>query len=94
MFGRDYSYICLLASSAEIKLYQLLPPINQMGSFHKTLGFCSPFKPAAVIGFLWLADCCLCCAGSPMCLGVAYGKESAAISLPLKVFLALAICRQ
>lgn len=69
MFGHDYSYIYLLASSAEMKSYQLLPSINQKGSFPKTLGFCSPFKPAAVKGFLWLADRCLRCAGSPMCLG-------------------------
>lgn len=92
MFGHDYSYIYLLASSAEMKSYQLLPSINQMASFPKTLGFCFPFKPAAVMGFFWLVDCCLPCAGSLMCLGVAYEKESAAVSVSLKVFLVLAVC--
>lgn len=75
-----------------MKSYQLLPSINQMASFPKTLGFCFPFKPAAVMGFFWLVDCCLSCAGSLMCLGVAYEKESAAVSVSLKVFLVLAVC--
>lgn len=74
VFGHDYSCIYLLTTSAEMKSYQLLPSINQMGTFPKTLGFWSPFKPAAVMAFLWLADCCLCCAGSLMCLGVGLWK--------------------
>lgn len=52
MLGRDYSYTHFLASSAEVKSYQLLPSIKQMGSFAKTPGFCCPFTPAAVMGFL------------------------------------------
>lgn len=64
VFGHDYSFICLLASSAEMKSYQLLSSVNQMGSFPKMLGSCFPFKPTAVMGFCWLADYCLCCAGS------------------------------
>lgn len=87
-------FICLLASSAEMKSYQLLSSINQMGSFPKTLGSCFPFKPAAVMGFCWLVDYCLCCAGSLVSGGRAYGKESGAISMSLKVFLALAVCWQ
>lgn len=92
VFGHDYSFICLLASSAEMKSYQLLSSVNQMGSFPKTLGSCFPFKPSAVMGFCWLADYCLCCAGSLVSGGGAYGKESGAISMSLKVFLALAVC--
>lgn len=45
-----------------------------MGTFPKTLGFWSPFKTAAAMAFLWLADCCLCCAGSLMCLGAGLWK--------------------
>lgn len=85
-------FFCLLASSAEMKSYQLLSSINRMGSFPKTLGSCFPFKPAAVMGFCWLADCCLCSAGSLVSGGGADGKESGAISMSLKVFLALAVC--
>lgn len=57
VFGHDYSFICLLASSAEMKSYQLLSSINQMGSFPKMLGSCFLFKPAAVMGFCWPVLC-------------------------------------
>lgn len=39
-----------------------------MGSFPKMLGSCFPFKPAAEMGFCWLAEYCLCCAGSLVAL--------------------------
>lgn len=76
-----------------LKPYQLLPSIKQMGSFVNTLGFCCPFTPAAAMGFL-LAGRRLpaLCREPHVSWGVAYGKESTAISLSLKVFLALAVC--
>lgn len=94
VLGHDYSYAHFLVSSAEA-----IPTFT----FYKADGQLCQYT-----GLLLSLHTCCCDGLSPFLLagrrlpalcrephvswGVAYGKESTAISLSLKVFLALAVC--